>query len=747
MSTPSNKVDAEMSHSTASDEASLSRIRWNRSRKIPFRQQTSASDCGAACLAMILSYYGKDIPLDEVRNIAGVSRSGANALNLLQAGRWYGLRGRGVNITDISMLTHLPTGTILHWDFRHFVVFEKLKRDEVHIIDPANGRRKVNLEQFSQSFTGIALTFERGEVFVPEARRRTGIKRYLHYLLQEKPLLKKIIVCSVLLQMLALVIPIVTGLLVDKVVPRSDQNLLLIVLLGSVVIMGFYLLSSLLRSHLLVYLQTRLNSKFTLDFLEHLIGLSYGFFEQRSIGDLNNRMNSNAEIRDILTSGAMSAILDGTLVLLYLLLLIVINIKIALMVILLGFVRVLVFVFTRRKQKDLMAEVISATANTSSYQMQLLSGMETLKSCGAEDHTLQKWSNLFTEQLNVTVKQGALDAKVESLLGTLAIGSPLLVLSLGGYLVMAGELSLGSMLAASALATGFLTPLSNLVNESIRLQRLFAYMERINDVMSAKLEQDPTDKIIPDGLKGKISINKVEFGYSVLAPPVLKNISVDIQSGQFVALVGPSGSGKSTLARLLAGLHHPNAGVVSYDDISLDRLNLVALRKRLGIVSQNPYIFGTSIKENIRMNYTSASFEEMIHAAKLACIHDEIMEMPMTYDTVLSEGGGSLSGGQLQRISLARALITQPRVLILDEATSALDVVTENNIQKELEQLQITRVVIAHRLSTIINADLILVLNEGELVEQGTHQTLLNAGGQYSRLMTIYNKKNESKSS
>lgn len=738
MSADSGKLAEQVSPSRLDRANVLQRIRWGKNKKIPYRQQTSSADCGAACLAMVLSYYGKDIPLDEVRNVTGVSRSGTNALSLLQAGRWYGLRGRGVNVTDLDKLVHLPAGTILHWEFRHFVVFEKLTRNGVQILDPANGRRRISREKFSEAFTGIALVFEPGEAFVPEARRRTGIKRYLYYLFQEQGLLRKIVVCSLLLQLLALVIPVVTGVLVDRVVPRADQQLLLTMTLGSLMIIGFFLLSSLLRSHLMVYLRTKLNSRFTLDFLEHLVGLPFTFFEQRSIGDLNNRMNSNSEIREILTSGALSAILDGTLVLLYLVLLMVISMKIALLVLVLGLARVAIFWFTRRPQKEIMAEVINANAKTSGYQMQMLAGMETLKSCGAEDHALERWSNTFTDQLNVLVNQGRLNAKVDSLLETLAVASPLMVLALGGYLVIGNQITLGTMLAAVALASGFLVPLSNLVNEAIKLQRLFAYMERINDVMATEPEQDVTDKIVPDQLKGKISVNNVEFSYNVLAPPVLKNISVEVQPGEFIALVGPSGSGKSTLARLLAGLHQPETGSVSYDDINLRQLNLTAVRKQLGIVTQSPYIFGASIKENILLNHATASFEELVAAARSAHIHDDIMQMPMTYDTMLSEGGGSLSGGQLQRIALARALITRPRILILDEATSALDLITEHEIQLELEKLNATRIIIAHRLSTIINADKIIVLDKGCIVEQGTHASLLKAEGHYARLISIH---------
>lgn len=738
-----NQAEVNQAHSGLDKASVLQRIRWTKAKKLPYRQQTSSADCGAACLAMVLSYYGKDIPLDEVRTVTGVSRSGTNALSLLQAGRWYGLRGRGVNVTDLDKLTHLPAGSILHWEFRHFVIFEKVSRSGIHILDPANGRRKVSHEAFSKAFTGIALVFEPGKSFVSETRRRTGIKRYIYYLLQERSLLTKIVLCSLILQLLALVIPVLTGVVVDRVVPRSDQQLLLTLTLGVTVIIGFYLLSSLLRSHLMVYLRTRLNSRFTLDFLEHLVGLPFVFFEQRSIGDLNNRMNSNAEIREILTSGALSAILDGSLVMLYLVLLMVINLKIALLVIVLGLARVAIFLFTRRAQKDVMSEVIHTDANTSSYQMQLLAGMETLKSCGAEDHALERWSNKFTEQLNVLVRQGNLNAKVDSLLETLAIASPLLILALGGYLVIGNEITLGVMLAAVALAAGFLTPLSNLVNELIKLQRLFAYMERINDVMATEPEQNIAEKIIPNRLQGNISVNNIEFGYNVLAPPVLKNVSLEVEAGQFVALAGPSGSGKSTLARLLAGLHQPQAGSISYDNINLRQLNLTSVRKQLGIVSQSPYIFGASIKENILMNHTGASFEELVSAAKLAHIHDDIMQMPMTYDTMLSEGGGSLSGGQLQRIALARALVTRPRVMILDEATSALDLATEYKIQCALEQLNATRIVIAHRLSTIINADLILVLDDGEIVERGTHKSLLKAGGHYAQLISIHDRQSD----
>jgi ABC-type bacteriocin/lantibiotic exporter with double-glycine peptidase domain len=365
----------------------------------------------------------------------------------------------------------------------------------------------------------------------------------------------------------------------------------------------------------------------------------------------------------------------------------------------------------------------------------MLAGIETIKSMGAESRAKERWEELFVDSLNASLAQGRLNAAVETVNGTLRMAVPLIVVAFGAFEVLGGSLSLGTMLAVNTFAVGVFTPLSSLITTATQFQLLSVYFDRIADVRDAPLEQDHERVRRAPTLAGKAELDHVTFGYGPLDPLVVHDVSLTIAPGQLVAIVGRSGSGKSTLASLLMGLYKPTSGRVLYDGMSLADLDLASVRRQLGIVTQRPYLFAGSIRSNIALADPERPIEDIVAAAKLSQIHDEIDAMSMGYDTILSDGGGSVSGGQRQRIALARALVHRPAILLLDEATSALDSVVEEKVQDALEKLRCTRIVIAHRMSTVRRADCILVMEDGRLVEKGTHEELVRAGGRYADLV------------
>lgn len=711
----------------------LGRLKRGRSRRVPYVQQMEAADCGAACLAMVLGYHGKNVGLADVRTAAGTNR-GTDALGIVRAAERLGLRGRGIQI-EITDLSHLPRGAILHWGFNHFVVFERVRRAGVDVVDPGFGRRCVPMDKFRRQFTGVALLFEPDEGFQTTPKGRSKSWGYLMQLLSHRGLIARVLVTSIALRVVALALPILTALVVDRVVPRGDHGLLMVVGAGVGVMLVFQLLANLIRSHLLIELRTKLDTKLTLGFLSHLLSLPFAYFSKRSAGDLMMRVGSNAQIRDLLTSAMLSTLLDGGLAGGYLVLLAMLSPVLAALTAGFGALQIVLLLLSRRRYAALTAQDLESQARSQSYLVQMLVGIETLKVAGAEDRALEHWANLYVDELNVALARSRLQALLDALNALLQTAAPLMLLGVGAYLVIDGSLGLGTMLASTALSTGFLVPLNNLVQSALQLQVLGSYVERIDDVVSTAPEQERGATLIPPKLTGALELHDVSFRYGSADPLVVRDVSLKIVPGTTVAIVGRSGSGKSTLAALLLGLHRPSSGKITFDDYDLDELDHKQLRQQLGMVPQSPFIFAGSIRTNIALSDPSVPFERIVAAARRANIDADIRAMVMGYETIVSDGGSTLSGGQRQRIALARALLHEPAVLLLDEATSALDSTTEREVMDQLRHLRGTRIVIAHRLSTVANAEMIVVMENGRVVETGTHAELSARGGPYAALV------------
>jgi ATP-binding cassette subfamily B protein len=707
-------------------------------RRVPVLRQLSAVECGAACLAMILSYHGRRTAVSDCRETCKPGRNGLTAKTLVAAARLHGLRARGYSL-EPAELQHVALPAIIHWNFNHFVVLESWSPERATIVDPAGGRRKVSAAEFDEAFTGVILTFEPGAHFEQSSEARRGsLRSYLSSMLRlsgTRPMLARVIIASFVLQAVGLVLPLATRLVIDYVLPLSVRSLLVPLAIGMVLVVAVQSALSLTRAWLLVYLRARLDSSLMTNFFEHLLSLPYAFFQTRTTGDVLMRLTSIGFVREVLTNNTLSLALDGIFATSYLLILLAVDPLFAAVAVALAAAQTAVVIASRRRVEEALQRDLATKAAEQGYLVESIAGIAVLKAAGAEEQALDRWSSLFYAQLNATTDRGRIAAVTDTLMSGLRTLSPFLLLWLGTWRVLDGAMTIGTMLALSALAAAFLAPVASLIMNGQQLLLVRAHLERVADVLEAEPEQSNAAGCERIELSGRIDVRDLTFRYEGEGPNVLSGISFSVQPGRKVAVVGESGSGKSTLAALLLGLRAPNGGEILYDGVPLGQLNLRHLRRQLGVVLQDPSIFTGSIRQNIALGVPGASMEAVHRAATLACIDRDVMAMPMGYETFVSESGSTLSGGQRQRLALARALAGEPAVLILDEATSHLDLLTEGAVAENLRTIDCTLVVVAHRLSTVRDADEILVLSQGRIVERGTHGELISLNGHYAKLV------------
>lgn len=709
-------------------------------KRVSVMLQMSATECGAACLAMILNFYGFETTVSSCREKIGVGRDGIPAITLVHTARQFGLQARAFS-TDLEQLSQIQLPAILFWEFNHYVVLEKWDGSNATIVDPTTGRITISSDELSRKFTGVILTFSRGDDFKPHKNvEQPAWRRYISFVTENrkaKNLLKQVFFVALLLQITVLSIPLFTKFIVDHVIPFGLINVYTWIGYSVLLSAFMHMLTMLVRSLLLIHVQAHLDAQLTQNFFGHMMTLPFKFFQERSTGDLLTRLNSNFTVRELLTNQTLTAIVDSMLVLFYLIVLLIVKPIYGLVVGGLGLLQILLIILTSQSVHQLSKRELVAQAESQGFLIQAIRGIATLKATGAETETLNQWSNLFYHQLNVSVKRNQITAVVTTIISTIRVLSPVFLLWWGVRYVLAGTMTLGSLLALNAIAISFLAPLYSLVLTAQNLQIVAAHLERVMDIFDATSEFQDSFQGELANLNGEIELRDVSFRYTERSPWILKNLSIKIAAGQKVAIVGQTGVGKSTLAMLLLGFYEPECGQVLFDRNNRDIYDMRSIRQRFGVVLQDSFVFAGTIRNTIAAGLDDVAFERVVKAAQVAEIHEEIIRMPMGYETFIAENGSSLSGGQKQRIAIARALVKKPSIILLDEATSNLDQLTESRIQNNLDEMNCTQIVIAHRLSTIRNADLILVLKDGVVVEMGTHDQLMAIQDTYYSLVNI----------
>lgn len=714
-------------------------LRGKIKKRFRLVEQAEEMDCGAACLAMVCKHHKLNMTLGKLREMANVTTEGATMESLARVGESLGLATKGVRCTYNSLLGFdLPF--IAHWEGYHYVVVYGVNRQYVWLADPGAGFRKLTKAEFEQGWAGHCLLFTATDAISLQAGTVTAWSRFISYLKPMKKILRDLFLAALIMQLLGLASPIIIQNILDKVIVHQNFSLLNMMIAGLGIAMVFSQLTGYLSAYLSNFMARKMDFTMMSHFCQHVFSLPVEFFAKRKTGDIIARFQENETIRRFMTESSIGTILNAIMVTLYLI--IMFKYSVPLTFILLGFLVPIIALtlFATPKYKDYARKTFYAEADSEAFLMESLSGADSVKAMAVERTMRIKWEKKYIHALDIQYRSEMFTVGISTLSELLKAAATITILWYGANLVLKQQFTVGQMMAYNALVGGVMGPMLALVGIWDEFQEALVSMERLGDVFELEPEQrkedTPSRVILPD-IDGDIACNDLYFRYDAEGKGyILENINMTIPAGSTVAIVGSSGSGKTTLARLLVGLYKPTEGKISVCGYDMASLDMDYYRKNLGYVMQDNLLFAGTIAENIAMGAATIDQAQVIQTAKLADAHGFITAFPLGYEQVVGERGIGLSGGQVQRICIARALYHNPKFLIFDEATSALDGESEHHIQTNMQQIlqDRTAVIIAHRLSTVMKADQIYVLYNGQVAEQGTHVDLLEKGGVYYQL-------------